>query len=72
MKPNHLLHPYASKGKWEEGQEYVGTVQNLDSGLWALDQTVDQTLDSIMDSLFRLEFPLPGDKGYVNINDSKF
>ena len=25
-----------------------------------------------MDSLLRLEFPLPGVKGYVNINDSKF
>ena len=38
----------------------MGTLQNLDSGLWTLDLTMDWTVDSIMDSIVGLEFRSPG------------
>ena len=43
----------------------MGTLQNLDSGLWTLDLTMDWTVNSIMDSIVGLEFRSPGVTGHA-------
>ena len=47
--------------------DVLGTVLNLNSGLWTLDWTVDWTLDSIMDLIFGLEFRSLGVRGHTKL-----